>query len=168
MQNFTYKKYSKEDQKALAIWAADCAKRVLPLFESVYPEDDRPRKAIAVCRKWIRTGIFKMAEIRGASLSAHGAARAVKENDAATFAARAAGQAVTTAHVPQHAYGSAYYALKAIASADPAHAEIKVAKELDWQEKHLPENLRKEVISRIIVVKNKGKISIKIQKGKGF
>ena len=45
--------------------------------------------------------MFKMADIRESSLAAHAAAREVKENDdAARSAARAAGQAVATAHVP--------------------------------------------------------------------
>lgn len=30
--------------------AADCAERVLPIFERAYPNDDRPRRAIAVAR----------------------------------------------------------------------------------------------------------------------
>src|SRR5271170_6005290 len=97
------KKYSKQDQKSLATWAADCARHVLPRFEKAYPNDHRPRKAIKACRQWIRTGVFKMADIRGASLAAHAAARQAKQNAAACFAARAAGQAVATAHVPQHA-----------------------------------------------------------------
>ncbi|MEK6236886.1 MAG: TIGR02996 domain-containing protein, partial [Planctomycetales bacterium] len=32
------------------LFAADCAERVLPLFEAVYPDDDRPRKAIEAAR----------------------------------------------------------------------------------------------------------------------
>jgi hypothetical protein len=51
----------KPDQKILALWAADCAERVLPFFEKAYPKDDRPRKAIEACRTWVRTGVFKMA-----------------------------------------------------------------------------------------------------------
>src|SRR5574337_747940 len=123
------KKYDKQDQRLMATWAADCAERVLPFFEKAYPKDNRPRKAIEACRAWVRTGVFKMADIRGASLAAHAAARKAKENDAACFAAHAAGQAVATAHVPQHAFGAAYYALKAIGAADAAHAEVRVAKE---------------------------------------
>ena len=148
-----YKKYNKQDQRSLAIWAADCAERVLPFFEKAYPKDDRPRKAIEACRTWVRTGVFKMADIRGASLAAHAAAREAKENNAACFAARAAGQAVATAHVPQHAFGAAYYALKAVAAADPANAEVKIAKERDWQSRRLPRNLRQEFLNRVIVQK---------------
>ena len=162
------KKYNKEDQRSLATWAADCAERVLPFFERAYPKDDRPRKAIEACRTWVRTGVFKMAEIRGASLAAHDAARAAKENDAACFAAHAAGQAVATAHVPQHAYGSAYYALKAIVAIDPANAEVEIAREYNWQSRHLPINLRQEIMKRMIIQKKGNRIMIKIQKVEGF
>jgi hypothetical protein len=168
MTKFAYKKYSREDQRSLATWAADCAERVLPLFEKAYPNDDRPRQAIEECRTWVHTGVFRMAAIRGASLAAHAAARDAKKNEPACFAARAAGQAVATAHVPQHAYGGAYYALKAIVALDPANAEVETAKERSWQSRHLPENLRQEIMERLIVQKKGNRILVKIQKGEGF
>ncbi len=34
------------DHRLLALWAADCAEHVLPLFEAERPDDDRPRRAI--------------------------------------------------------------------------------------------------------------------------
>ena len=136
------KKFNKQDQRLLAIWAAECAERVLPFFEKAYPKDHRPRKALEACRTWVRTGVFKMTDIRKAALSAHAAAREAKENKAACFAARAAGQAVATAHVPQHAFGAAYYAIK-IAAANSANSEIKISKEIKWQTQHLPKKLRK-------------------------
>jgi hypothetical protein len=162
------KKYDKQDQRLMATWAADCAERVLPFFERAYQKDDRPRKAIEACRTWVRTGMFKMADIRGASLAAHAAAREAKENNAACFAAHAAGQAVATAHVPQHAFGGAYYALKAIAAADLAHAEVEVAKERNWQVQHIPTKLRQEVLKKVIVQKRDDGIFIKVQKDKDF
>jgi hypothetical protein len=109
-----------------------------------------------------------MADIRGASLAAHAAARDAKENEAACFAAHAAGQAVATAHVPQHAYGSAYYALKAIVAIDPATAEVKIAKERSWQSRRIPKNLREEIMKRLVVQIKGKRIIIKIQKGKGY
>jgi hypothetical protein len=162
------KKYDKQDHKSLATWAADCAERALALFEKAYPKDNRPRKAIETCRTWVRTGTFEMAVIRRASLNAHAAAREAKENNSAFFAARAAGQAVATAHVPQHAFGAAYYALKAIAAADPAHAVSNVEKERDWQSRRVPKKLREEVLKRLIVRRNDEKIIVKIQKDKNF
>ena len=132
------------DQRSLALWAADCAEHVLPYFETVRPKDDRPRKAIEEGRAWARSGLpMRMSVIRAASLAAHAAAREAKGDNAACFAARAAGQAVATAHVLQHAYGPSYYALKAVAAADPSHAEVAIAKEYNWQLRRLPMNLRK-------------------------
>ena len=52
----------------LALWAIDCAERVLPYFEETYPQDRRPRQAIETLKTWIDTGVFKMAVIRKASL----------------------------------------------------------------------------------------------------
>ena len=49
---------------------------------------------------------------------------------------------MATAHVPQHAFGAAYYALKAVAAAHSAKAEVKIAMELSWQSRRLPKNLR--------------------------
>jgi hypothetical protein len=162
------KKYSKQDQKLMAIWAADCAERVLPFFENSYPQDYRPRKAIEVCRTWARTGVFKMADIRGASLDAHAAAREVKVNNVSCFAARAAGQAVATAHVSQHAFGAAYYALKAIAAANPNNDEEEISKELIWLSQNLPKNLRQQILNKIVIQKYNKKVLIKIKKDKDF
>ena len=123
----------KLDKATLALWAADCAERVLPWFEKAFPSDPRPRRAIETGRAYARTGVFRMAEIRGASLAAHAAAREAPEDSTARFAARAAGQAVATAHVSTHSIGATAYAAKAIRAADPPHAEERIAAERKWQ-----------------------------------
>lgn len=148
----------------MAAWAAVCAERVLPFFERVYPEDDRPRKAIETCRRWIQKGIFSMAEIRGASLAAHAAARESKENKAACFAARAAGQAVATAHVAQHAFGGSYYALKAVAAVNPENTESSVMREFKWQSRQLPDDQRDTIMRKIIIRTDHRGMVITIQK----
>ncbi len=128
----------KTDHKTLAIWAIDCTEHVLPYFEEEYPEDHRPRQAIETLQTWIKTGIFSMTVVRKASLDSHAAARAVGEENAARSAARAAGQAVATAHVPTHSIGAAIYALQAIQrAANASDADTAVAKERDWQYQHL-------------------------------
>ena len=133
----------KTDHKTLAIWAIDCAERVLPYFEKKYPEDHRPRQAIETLQAWINTGVFKMAVIRKVSLDSHAAAREVGEDSPARSAAHAAGQAVATAHVPRHSYGPAVYAQQATYRAtNSSEADDAVAKERDWQYHHLLE-LRK-------------------------
>jgi hypothetical protein len=162
------KKYSKPDQVSLAKAAADWAERVLPLFESISPGDRRPRTAIQEGRKWAKTLEFKMSVIRGASLAAHDAARDVNSDEAACAAAHAAGQAVATAHVPQHAFGAAYYALKAVAAADPMMDETRLIKERGWQSRRLPQHLRHELLKRMMIGRSREGISIKLHKGRGF
>jgi hypothetical protein len=128
----------KADHMTLAVWANDCAERVLPYFERKYSEDHRPRNAIGTLQTWIRTGIFKMAVIRKASLDAHAAAREIGEDNPARSVAHAAGQAVATAHVPVHSIGASIYALQAVYGAtDFADADATVAREREWQYQHL-------------------------------
>jgi hypothetical protein len=128
----------KTDLRTLAAWGIDCAERVLPYFEERHPRDHRPGNAIEACQKWLDTGVFRMSEIRKASLAAHAAAREVGEDNAARSAARAAGQVAATPHVPTHSIGAANYALQAIHRAtDSSEADAAVAKERDWQYQHL-------------------------------
>jgi hypothetical protein len=163
-----FRQYTPAEHKALARWAARCANRVLPLFEKANHDDPRPREALAALRTWIRTGKFSMPAIRAASLGAHAAARTMADNPTATFAARAAGQAVGTAHVPQHAYGAALYALKAIAAASPENAEARTARERAWEAAQLPPKLRTHIMSRIIVRKIGRKLRITLDKAQDF
>ena len=128
----------KTDHKTLAVWAVDCVERVMPYFEEKYPEDHRPRNAIEALQAWLNTGVFKMADIRKASLASHAAAREVGEDNAARSAARAAGQAVATAHVPTHSIGAASYSLQTIHRAThSSDADAAIAKEREWQYQHL-------------------------------
>ncbi len=138
-------KFDRQEQKLLAVWALKCASRILPIFEEKYPEDDRPGIALETLGKWTKTGEFKMPVIRSASLDSHAAARKAKEdgNDNACFAARAAGQAVATAHVPEHAFGAAYYSLK-IAESNLENPEEKIANEFKWQNQTIPKSLKEK------------------------
>jgi hypothetical protein len=134
-----------QGQRALAIWASDCAEHVLPIFEELTPQDDRPRKAIEAARAWERNDLA-MAEARKSAFAAHAAARAV-HHAAAKAAARAAGHAAATAHVAGHARHAADYAVKA--------AEINSntgSAERDWQVKRLPDHLRMVLFPEIPTV----------------
>ncbi len=152
----------------MAVWAADCAERVLSFFENACPEDDRPRKAIETCRTWVRTGVFKMAEIRGASLAVPRCRPRSERKSRGLVLLRVPGEAVATAHVPQHAFGSAYYALKAIAAADPVHAEDNVAREHNWQVRHIPAKLRAGSSKESNRSKARRWIFIKVQKDQDY
>ena len=145
------------DQKTLAVWAIDCAERVMPYFEAKSPEDQRPRNAIEILGTWIDTGIFKMSVIRKASLDAHAAARETGEDCPARSAARAAGQAVATPHVPTHSMGAAIYALQAIhRAANSADADFAVAKEREWQYRRLLELVKSSAKDKRMDTANTG------------
>lgn len=121
---------SETDRRLVAAWAADCAERVLPLFERVAPDDPRPRGAIARTRAFARGELDAAGEIRRrfeAGRAAGGLA-----DPAAVAAARAAGQAAGVAHMGAHALGAAAYAARAVqlAAADRPDA---AAEEIGWQ-----------------------------------
>lgn len=138
----------KTDHKTLAIWAIDCVERVIQYFEEKYPEDNRPRKAVDALQEWINTGVFKMKYIRKAALLSHAAARKAGENTAACSVARAAGHAAAAAHVSNHSISAANYALQTIHRVtNSSDSNVAVAKERDWQYRHLLElNNRKHII----------------------
>jgi hypothetical protein len=78
----------KDVRRRRCLWMADCAVRMLPLFEREQPTDQRPRRAIEAARAYAR------AEIGEAALSAAGAdgydGWDAAARDAARYAALAA------------------------------------------------------------------------------
>jgi hypothetical protein len=135
---------SEDDRRVLAVWAADCAERTLPLFEVQAPSDTRPRDAIDGLRAFAR-GEMRIGEVRTLSAQAHAAAREIGD-PAAVAAARAAGQAAAVAHMAAHARGVAYAAIAAgLAAPDDPTA---VADEVGWQLKHSSPSVR-DVLLRL-------------------
>jgi Imm-5 like putative immunity protein len=130
---------SEADRRTVAVWAADCAERVLGLFEAEAPADSRPRDAIARARAFARGELDVGAEIRRRFVGG-GAARDVK-TPAAVAAARAAGQAAAIAHMGAHALGAAAYAAKAAGLAAPDRPEA-CSYEIRWQLGHMSPAVR--------------------------
>jgi hypothetical protein len=115
-------------------FAADCAERFLPIFESAYPTDDRPRKAIEAAHSGAPVALA-----RAAALAAHAAARVALGDghiDAAQ-AARAAGHSAATIHVAMHAAAASAYAARA--ATDDG--------ERTWQLRRLRSSQRKRLVS---------------------
>ena len=132
------------DHHRLAIWAAECAQHVLPLFEAVQPHDDRPRRAIELARAWTR-GEVTMTQARTAAGFANAAAREL--SGAPRYAAYAAGQAAAVAHVAAHQLGAAAYAIKAAQAAAPQGQSASAGRaECQWQREQLPEAIRDLVL----------------------
>lgn len=132
------------DHHLLALWAADCAEHVLPLFEEIQPDDDRPRQAIELARAWTR-GEVTMTQARTAAGHANAAASDLSK--AARYAAYAAGQAAAVAHVAAHELGAAAYAIRAVqAAAIDGRAEEAGRLECAWQRAQLPSEIRELVL----------------------
>jgi len=129
---------SEADRRLVAAWAADCAERVLPLFESEAPDDDRPRAAIERARAYARGELGTADEIRRRFV---GGVPAGAVHGAAAAAARAAGQAVAVSHMGAHALGAAGYAVSAAVLARPDRPEVRDA-EIRWQVGHMTPEVR--------------------------
>lgn len=128
-----------EDHRLLVSWAADCAERVLPLFEAE-SDDRRPREAIEVARAWVK-GEVPTGAAQKAAYAAHAAAREAR-SPVAKSAARTAGQAVATAHFADHSLVASDYALKTIKTSGQTGEDQYV-----WQLSEIPEAVRALVTS---------------------
>lgn len=124
---------SEADRRVVAVWAADCAERVLGLFEAEAPGDSRPRDAIARTRAFARGNLDIPEAIRCRFVNRVAAGEV---SAPATAAARAAGQAAAVSHMGAHALGAAAYAAKAAGLAAPARADA-VSEEIRWQLDHI-------------------------------
>lgn len=130
---------SEADRRVAAAWAADCAERVLGLFEAEAPEDDRPRAAIGRARAFARGELNTAEEIRRRFVG--GVPAGEVKAPAAAAAARAAGQAVAVCHMGAHALGAAAYAVKAAGLAAPDRPEA-ANDEIRWQLAHMTAEVR--------------------------
>lgn len=130
---------SEADRRLAAAWAADCAERVLGLFEAEAPADDRPRAAIARARAFARGELNTAEEIRQRFVG--GVPAGEVKAPAAAAAARSAGQAVAICHMGAHALGAAAYAVKAASLAAPDRPEA-VNDEIRWQLTHMTAEVR--------------------------
>lgn len=142
---------SLDELRQLGLWAADCAERVLPLFEAKAPDDRRPREALEAIREF-GAGGKRTKELRSVALAALAAAREV-EDPVANAAARAAGYAASSAYLHplaspaqvRHVVGPAQYTALAreLETGDPAAGDA----EIRWAIEHAPPAVR-ELIRR--------------------
>jgi hypothetical protein len=128
----------KEQHCQLITWAIACAEHVLPPFGE--NPDERLENALLIAKQWA-SGNASTGNAMKASLAAHAVARE-SSNPASIAVARSVGQAVATAHMADHALGAAWYALKAVKSAGTS-----TDAERQWQDEHLPPEIRELVLS---------------------
>lgn len=125
---------SEADRRLVAAWAADCAERVLGLFEAEAPGDERVRAAIARTRAYARGELDTASEIRRRFVG--GVPVGEVKAPAAAAAARSAGQAMAVSHMGAHALGAAAYAVRAASLAVPDQPDAQ-ADEVRWQLGHM-------------------------------
>jgi hypothetical protein len=133
--------------RLLALWAADCAEHVLPVFEAVRPDDNRPRLAIEAARAWANSEIRVTQSKEAAGASQKAAHELTGVSEAARMAALSAGQAAVVAHVAAHELGAAAYAIRAVTESVPKpDRESARAAECEWQHSKLPDVIRELVL----------------------
>lgn len=140
-----------ESLRAIAGWAADCAERALPTFETRAVSDSRPRAAIEGIREFA-AGNKRTARLRSLAMEANAAAREVGI-PAAAAAARAAGFAAASAythpladvHQTKHIVGPAAYAALALELDHAGDASVGDA-EVRWALAHAPAEVREVLL----------------------
>ncbi len=138
---------SLDSLRALGGWTADCAERVLGVYEAFSGEDPRPREAIEGIRAFAAGGA-RTAKLRTLALAAYAAARE-SNNPAASAAANAACLAASSAYThpladiqqTKHILGPAAYAALAL---ELSHAEnIDIGdREIRWAIERVPREAR--------------------------
>lgn len=100
-----------QNHRVLVLWALDCASQTLAQFESLLPNEKRPRLCLDACADWAE-GRIKMQVAKAAILDCHKAARDMDDIPAALC--HGIGQAGATVHVETHAIGLPMYELTAL------------------------------------------------------
>ena len=100
------------NRRALILWALELAEETARELAEKYPEDRRPKEAIAASKAWA-SGEIKMSIAKQAILNCHAMAKELA--DPADIArCHAVGQACSVVHTAGHALGYPMYALTAI------------------------------------------------------
>jgi hypothetical protein len=121
-----YPRWWKQKNDVFIAFAVLCAESVLNIFETKYPNDKRPRKAIEAAKKYLKT---KTPAAAHAAYAARAAADAAAAAAAAAYAAHAAADAYAAhaARPADAAAAAAHAAHAAHAAAHAAHAAARAA-----------------------------------------
>ena len=132
--------------RVLGKWAADCADRVLPIFEAFDHDDVRPQKAIKGIRIFAEGG-KRQATLRRLAMDAYRAALETS-NPAASAAAQAASLAASSAFThplvdvqqTKHILGPAAYAALAVEISHENNPQFGQA-EVRWAIDHVQQEI---------------------------
>jgi hypothetical protein len=139
------------NERTARLFACDCAEHVLSLYEAKYPDDDRPRKAIEVARRYAEGTATReaLAAARAAAWAAAGSVWDAAVEELAVARAAAWDAAWDAAEAAEGAAGAAALAAEGAAGA-AALAAVRAAAwdawaaEQQWQAARLEEILEVE------------------------
>lgn len=118
------------NQVDLSKWAILCARHVLKYSETEFPANEIVADGFRTNELW-QKGNSTVHQVRQAGFRIHALARSCK-TEAARAALRAAGHAVGTGHMKEHAIICSDYAVKTIQLVFPGDS-VKITLEREWQ-----------------------------------
>jgi len=101
-----------QNHRVLVLWALECGNLALRDFESVFPDEMRPRICLEACERWAK-GDIKMQGAKRAILNSHAVAKEI-DHEVCKALCHGIGHAGATVHVGSHAIGLPMYELTAI------------------------------------------------------
>ena len=137
-----------EEHILLMNWAIQCVEHICPLLQIEI--SNQINHSLAVAKRWT-LGNASVKDARNVAIAMNELAK-ITTNLAEKYAIKAAGHAVATAHMADHAVVASKYTLK---SFYVIHQSTKA--EIDWQVEHLPKEM-KEFIVNILLNNKKGSI----------
>jgi hypothetical protein len=142
---------SKQDLRDVTGYAAECAQGVLEIFESIQPDDSRPRDAIDAAWAFARGG-ERGKSLRDTGWAAHKAARGA-DTAAACDAARAAMYAASAAYL--HPLADAHHVKHILGAAAQAAraAELIAGDDRNVGAEHIEDARRRATLTVVDVLK---------------
>lgn len=101
-----------QNHKTLVLWAFDFAELAVELLEERYPNEERPKTALELSKKWAK-GETKMPIAKRAILDCHAVAKEIADEECIALC-HAIGQACSVVHTVGHSIGFPVYDLTAI------------------------------------------------------
>ena len=101
-----------QNHRTIVLWAFECVNDPVKLLKERYPDEERPQKAVDLCKEWAK-GNIKMPIAKKAILGVHGLAKEFN-NPIDIALCHAIGQGCSSIHVKTHTIGLVFYELTAI------------------------------------------------------
>ncbi len=139
-----------QSKTTIANWCVNYAEEhILPIYENVYSNDNRLRKALNASHDWLE-GKIKLPIAKKIIQDAKVAAKEAEEDPAAQAAARAVGQAAASINTPTNSLALAFYGAAAI-----AYSRVGIDEKMEVYEQIAAEECAKmEAALRDVAVEN--------------